>query len=213
MAAPAKADHPAKAEAKPDAKADAAAAPAAVAAPAAKGGIGKWLPAIVTVLLAPAATWAAVEFVVLPRLQKKIAATSSATPAEHGDAPAAHPAESGGHGSKGKGKDGKDAGAPGYEFKDIVVNLAGTMGTRYLKTSFLVTGADSKAEPNVKTVFEGAKPRLLDITNNILSTLTLADLEEPGSRNVIREKLVGAYNQALGRKVADQIYFSDFVIQ
>ena len=47
----------------------------------------------------------------------------------------------------------------------------------------------------------------------MLSSLTLADLEEPGAKNVIREKLVTAYNQALGRKVAEQVYFSDFVIQ
>jgi flagellar FliL protein len=46
-----------------------------------------------------------------------------------------------------------------------------------------------------------------------LSALTLADLEEPGSKNIIREKLVNAYNQALGKKVADQVYFSDFVVQ
>jgi flagellar protein FliL len=83
------------------------------------------------------------------------------------------------------------------------------MGTRYLKTTFLVTGTDA----NIKATFEGAKPRLTDVTLNVLSSLTLADLEEPGSKNVIRERLVGAYNQALGKKVADQVYFSDFVIQ
>jgi flagellar FliL protein len=83
------------------------------------------------------------------------------------------------------------------------------MGTRYLKTSFVVTGAD----PNIKAVFEASLPRLTDVTLNVLSSLTLADIEEPGAKNVIREKLVAAYNQALGRKVADQVYFSDFVVQ
>jgi flagellar FliL protein len=78
-----------------------------------------------------------------------------------------------------------------------------------LKTTFLVTGVDA----TIKATFEGAKPRLTDVTLNVLSSLTLADLEEPGAKNVIREKLVAAYNQALGKKVADQVYFSDFVIQ
>ena len=91
----------------------------------------------------------------------------------------------------------------------MVVNLAGTMGTRYLKTSFLVTGTDA----GLQALFETNKARLTDVTLNVLSSLTLADLEEPGSKNVLREKLVGAYNQALGRKVADQVYFSDFVVQ
>jgi flagellar FliL protein len=47
----------------------------------------------------------------------------------------------------------------------------------------------------------------------VLSSLSLADLEEPGSKNILREKLVQAYNQALGKRVAEQVYFSDFVVQ
>ena len=208
------------AAAKPDtppavaAKTDAAAAPAAkgeapavAAAPVAAkpSALSAWLPVFAVVLLAPVATWAAVEFVVFPRLQKKIAAQPAG---EIAAAPAAEAPS--GHGGKGgkEGKDGKE-GAAGFEFQNVVVNLAGTMGTRYLKTTFLVTGVDA----NIKTVFDGAKPRLTDVTLNVLSSLTLADLEEPGAKNVIREKLVAAYNQALGKKVADQVYFSDFVIQ
>ena len=186
----------AKPAAKPDAPAEVAVAVAAHAA--SRGGLKAWLPAIAALLLAPAATWATVEFVLVPRLQKKLSAPASETaPAE---TTAAAPA--------GKGKDGKE-GTPSYEFQNVVVNLAGTMGTRYLKTSFLVTGADA----NIKAVFDGARPKLTDVTLNVLSSLTLADLEEPGAKNVIREKLVTAYNQALGRRVAEQVYFSDFVIQ
>ncbi len=192
------------AAAKPGAKSDSPAegAPAAAPAAAAPGGGGKaWLPVLAVLLLAPAATWATVEFVLVPRLQKKLGQPAAA-PGEHAPAPAAPAA----HGKP--GKDGKESSA-GYEFQNVVVNLAGTMGTRYLKTSFLITGAD----PSIKSVFEGAKPKLMDVTLNVLSSLTLADLEEPGAKNLIREKLVVAYNQALGRKVADQVYFSDFVIQ
>ncbi len=199
MPPPPKADSPAKAPAKPEAATEPAAA--SVSNPGAPArGLKAWLPALAVLLLAPAATWATVEFIVVPRLQKKLAlATSGEKPAEA--APAA--------GKSGKaGKDGKES-APTYEFQNVVVNLAGTMGTRYLKTSFLITGADA----NIKGVFEAAKPKLTDVTLNVLSSLTLADLEEPGAKNVIREKLVAAYNQALGRKVAEQVYFSDFVIQ
>lgn len=184
---------------KADAKGDAAAAPAA--APAAKGGMGAWLPVIGALLLSPVATWATVEMVLLPRLTKKL----SAAPVAEGEA---EPAKEHGEGGKEKGEGGK--GGPNYEFSNVVVNLAGTMGTRYLKTSFVVTGAPNT---NIGAAFEGAKPRLTDVTLNVLSSLTLAELEEPGAKNVIREKLVGAYNQALGKKVAEQVYFSDFVIQ
>ncbi|MDB6093985.1 MAG: flagellar basal body-associated protein FliL [Verrucomicrobia bacterium] len=188
------------------AKTEAPAVPAVAAggAPAAGGSpLKAWLPVIAALVLAPAATFATVEFVLVPRLQKKLAAGPvAAQPAEHA---AAHES-SGGHG----GKEGKEAGdTASYEFQNVVVNLAGTLGTRYLKTSFMVTGGDA----GIKEAFEGNKPRLTDVTLNVLSSLTLADLEEPGAKNVIREKLVTAYNQALGRKVAEQVYFSDFVIQ
>lgn len=177
----------------------AAASPATPAPAAPRGSLSAWLPAIATVLLAPVATWTAVEFVMLPRLQKKIASTPAAESAAAGGE------SSGGHG----GKPGKDKATPSYEFSNVVVNLAGTMGTRYLKTSFLVTGPDA----GIKGIFDAEKPRLTDVTLNVLSSLTLADLEEPGAKNILREKLVAAYNQALGRKVAEQVYFSDFVIQ
>jgi flagellar protein FliL len=204
MAAKAEAP-PAAAPAKGDAPAAAAAAHAAPAA--AKGGIGAWIPVIAVVVLAPIITFATVEFVLVPRLQKKLAAAASGEVApEPEHAEHEEKKEKGGK----EGKEGKESNSPNYEFANVVVNLAGTMGTRYLKTTFIVTGAN---EANIKGTFEAAKPRLTDVTLNVLSSLTLSDLEEPGAKNVIREKLVNAYNQALGKKVAEQVYFSDFVIQ
>lgn len=183
------------------------AVPIPAAAPAKKGGaLAQWIPLIAAIVLAPALSWAVSEYVLLPRMVKKLATVKvgSEAPAEE-HAPAAEVKE----GAKGeKGKEG--AGNPStYEFQNVVVNLAGTMGTRYLKTSFVVTGADAK----IKETFEAQKAKLTDITLNVLSSLSLADLEEPGAKNVLREKLVLAYNQALGKKVAEQVYFSDFVVQ
>lgn len=184
---------PAKTEPAPE-----AAAPAAAARP---GGIKAWIPVIAALLLAPVATWAAVEFVVLPRLLKKLA---GGVPAE---AAAAEPAESGGHGEKGKKGEGKEGNS--FEFQNQVVNLSGTMGTRYLKTNVHIVGTD----PKLKSTFEGEKAKLTDVTQSVLSSLTLADLEEPGAKNVIRAKLVLAYNQALNKKVVEEVYLTDFVLQ
>jgi flagellar FliL protein len=182
----------------------------AAAAPAAGGSALKaWLPAIVAIVLAPAASFAVAEFVLLPRLQKKLAAPAVAV-AEESAAPAAEGGEKGKEGGK-EGKEGNKEGGANYEFSNMVVNLAGTMGTRYLKTSFVVTAAEKNA--NIKGLFEGQKAKFTDITLNVLSSLTLADLEEPGAKNVLREKLTAAYNQAFGKRVVDQVYFSDFVIQ
>lgn len=197
--------------AKPDATPAAAAAAAAAATPApapaapAKGKIAQLLPLFLAIVLAPALSWAVAEFVLMPRLEQRLAAVKAGEAEEAHAAPEGAAAKGEGHGG---GKEG--AGNPAsYEFQNVVVNLSGTMGTRYLKTSFIVTGTD----PNIKALFEAQKPKLTDVTLNVLSSLSLADLEEPGSKNVLREKLVLAYNQALGKRVADQVYFSDFVVQ
>ncbi|MEI6106383.1 MAG: flagellar basal body-associated FliL family protein [Opitutae bacterium] len=186
--------------------------PAPVVAMSFKSAMAPWLPVIAALVLAPILSWTVAEFVLLPRLQKKLTAIKAGgvvdvqAPGET-ETKADGPKESKG-GKEGKG--GKEAANPAsYEFQNIVVNLSGTMGTRYLKTSFIVTGV----EANIKPLFESQKAKLTDITLNVLSSLSLADLEEPGAKNVLREKLVLAYNQALGKRVAEQVYFSDFVVQ
>ena len=189
--------------------------PAEAAAPAkGKGGALKaWLPAILAIVVAPATCWAVAEFVLLPRLQAKLAALP-ATAADAAHAPAGEKAPAA-HGEKKKGKGGKEEGGgestgDTYGFTNVVVNLSGTMGTRYLKTSFVVTGLKPDT---IKPAFEENKAKLTDVTLGVLSSLSLSDLEEPGAKNVLREKLVTAYNQALGGRIAEQVYFSDFVVQ
>jgi len=193
-------------------KNESATAPAPAPAPATPAGkslLGTLLPVVLVVVLAPAVSWLVMQYVMLPQLEKRLAAAGGvAVAAPTPAAPAPVTAE------KGKGKKGEAAVpvAPNtYVFSNVIVNLAGTMGTRYLKTTFMVTGSDQK----LNETFASAQnqPKLVDITLNILSSLTLADTEEAGAKNIIREKLVNAYNQALGHKVVEQIYFSDFVVQ
>jgi len=186
-----------------------------ISAKPAGGGITAFIPLIAAIVIAPALSWAIGQFVLMPQLKKQIAAAPVAAGAHAGEAApaaeeAAAPAEKEKGGKEGKGKKG-EAAANGstYEFENIVVNLAGTMGTRYLKTAFLVTGTDK----SLRAAFEANKPKMVDITINVLSSLSLADLEEAGAKNLIREKMIGAYNQAFGKKVVEQIYFSDFVVQ
>jgi len=173
------------------------------------------IPILAVVVLAPVGSWAVAQFVIIPQLRKEL--TSAVAPKEGGDAHVEAAPEAGGHGKEekkeagGHGKKGEGAGSPGnsYSFENVVVNLSGTMGTRYLKSTFMVSGKDA----TLRSQFEANKPKLLDVTLNVLSALTLTDLEEPGSKNIIREKLTAAFNQALGKKVAEQVYFSDFVVQ
>ncbi len=194
------------------------AAPAAPAggdaAPAPAKGMNPLIPVILTVVLAPVLSFAVGKFVLLPSLTKELAAVPAAGEhaAEGGDAHAEEaPAAEGGHGGGGHGKKGEAAvGAPNtYEFENIVVNLAGTMGTRYLKVTFMVTGKDK----GIRAAFESNKPKMIDVTINVLSSLSLADLEEAGAKNIIREKLIAAYNGAIEKRIVEQLYFADFVVQ
>ncbi len=196
-----------KSDPPPAAAATTPAAPTAPEVVAKNSALAPWLPVIAALVLAPVLTWAVAEYVLLPRLQKKLTAIKAGDTAEKHEAAAP---EAKAEGAKEGKEHGKEGGNPAnYEFQNVVVNLSGTMGTRYLKTTFLVTGADA----TIKATFESQKAKLTDITLNVLSSLSLADLEEPGSKNILREKLVQAYNQALGKRVAEQVYFSDFVVQ
>jgi flagellar FliL protein len=188
---------------------------AADASPKKGGGLKAWLPVLAALVVAPGATFAVAQFVLLPKLKAELVASLPEIGADgHAVAPkkkaeGGEKKKEGGHGGKEGGKEG--AGDPDtYNFENVVVNLSGTMGTRYLKTSFVVKGAEKEA---IREAFEENKARLTDVTLGVLSSLTLSDLEEPGAKNVLREKLVTAYNQALGSHVAEQVYFSDFVVQ
>jgi flagellar FliL protein len=198
----------AKSDAAPSTPAPAAAAPEAAkpAEAAAKGPLSGLLTALVPVAIVlvatPVLTWTVAEFLLMPRLEKRLGAAASGADAS---AKVSQPAEAAAEPKKGE----PGASTNTYEFANIVVNLAGTMGTRYLKTSFLVTGTDT----GLRGAFESNKAKLIDVTLNVLSSLSLPDLEEAGAKNVIREKLVIAYNQALGKRMAEQVYFSDFVVQ
>ncbi len=205
------------------APAGAAAAAAADAAPK-SGGIAGFLPLIIALVLAPVISWVVAEFVLLPRMKLQLAAALPAGAATHGapapggeaahgEAPKAEPKKAEGHkaeAKKGEKKGGAGAGESGdsYKFENIVVNLSGTMGTRYLKVSFLVNGSE-----NLRELFDERQPQLLDATLNTLGSLTLADLEEVGSRNLIRARLIAGYNEVLGVRVVEQIFFSEFVVQ
>jgi flagellar FliL protein len=186
------------------------------------GGMKAMMPAIIAIVMAPVATWGVANFVLLPKFKASVAeavAASDPEAAAHGEAKPKGDAKADAHGAKKADPHGAKkadphgakggGGGEGYKFENVVVNLAGTMGTRYLKATFLITGE----RPDLAERFAEAKPQLTDITLAVLSSLTLADLEEAGFKNILRERLLASYNQALGSKVAENLYFSEFVVQ
>jgi flagellar FliL protein len=174
---------------------DAAEAPQAVVA-APSGGFKAWLPLIVMVVLMPALAFAMTNFVIVPKLQKGLGATPTTATVTSAD-----------------GKTKKE-GAPvakkeSVPVNKLLVNVAGTMGARYLLVSLSVvgSGADFRAQ------IEAHDAQLRDMAQSTLATKTLADLEKPTARNMIRNELIAGFNNILGDGSVEEIYFPEFAIQ
>ncbi len=178
---------PAQEEAAGAPAADPKAAPAAAA-----GGFRAWLPLIVAVLVMPVLAYATTRFILLPQLQKGLGLTPAATEAT----------------AKGS-KEGAEAKRESVPMNKLLVNVAGTMGSRYLLVSLSLVGSDAE----FKTKLQAHDPQLRDLACGALATKTLADLEKPGSRNLIRSELISGFNNILGGPLVQEIYLTEFAIQ
>jgi flagellar protein FliL len=174
------------------------------AEPAPPGGGGKfkaWLPLVVAVVTMPALAFATTHFLLLPHLTKAIGQVKPEA------APAAAP-ESGAEAKNGdKPVSGKTKVT--VSLNKLLVNVAGTMGTRYLMTSVTLVGDAS----DFKDKIDDNKDQLLDLATGALTVKTISDLEKPGARNVIRAELLTVFNNALGGPVVKEIYITEMAIQ
>ncbi|MDB6131158.1 MAG: flagellar basal body-associated protein FliL [Verrucomicrobiales bacterium] len=161
-------------------------------------GIKPWLPLIVTLVSMPLLAFAVTQFVLLPRLK-----LSPASALEHSDGKE-KPKE------EGKAEGGK-AGKVKYSvaLNKMIVNLSGTMGTRYLMSSVTLAGY----QPDFKAKIDENKDQLLDLATGALSGKTISDLEKPGARNQIRAELLSLFNNALGNNLIQEIYITELAIQ
>ncbi len=163
------------------------------AAPARRSGSGgfkAWLPLIVTMLLMPALAFGVAQFVILPQLQKGLGIKAVA--------------KEGGGAKKESSSKGESV-----PMNKLLVNVADTMGARYLLVSLSVVG--NSADFKVKMMEHEAQLR--DMACGALATKTLADLEKPGERNLIRTELINGFNGILGDSVVQEIYLTEFAIQ
>jgi flagellar FliL protein len=170
-------------------------------APKSSAGFKAWLPLIVALVTMPALAYATTVFVLLPKLQRGLAQTpspsasssASETPATGGEA--------------GKTAPGKPKVM--VPMNKLLVNVAGTMGTRYLMTSVTLVGNTS----DFKSKIDDNKDQLMDLASGALSTKTISDLEKPGARNEIRAELMTVFNNALGGPLVQEIFITELAIQ
>jgi len=113
-------------------------------------------------------------------------------------------------GSGDKSKKSADAKKINVPFQKLLVNIAGTMGQRFLLMSLSLSSTGGE-EFRTKVTDDDAALR--DMCLGILSTKTLADLEKPGARNLIRTELLNGFNNILGDNSVSEIYITEFGIQ
>jgi len=156
------------------------------------GGIKAWLPLIVTMLLMPALAFGVAQFVILPQLQKGLGIKAG-----------------GGESASSTKKEAGDAKQETVLMSKLLVNVADTMGARYLLVSLSVVGTTT----DFKQKMADHDAQLRDMACGDLATKTLADLEKPDERNAIRNELITGFNNILGDSVVQQIYLTEFAIQ
>jgi flagellar FliL protein len=186
------------------------------AAKSALSGLMAWLPLIVMLVLMPALAFAMTRFVLVPQLQRAVAGPAVEAPAPAAPEPVAH--EKGAKENPGKekveeGKTNKIKPAAGQRVQaplgKVLVNLAGSMGSRYLMANLTLVGTGA----NFGGAVEANKDQLLDLASGVLYAKSISDLEQAGARNLIRNELRMAFNNALGDGAVQEVYLTEFVIQ
>ncbi len=179
------------------------------------GGIKAMLPLILTVVLMPVMAFVMTNFVLLPKIQKAIVASATTTgeDSEHGTEETgedAHEPPAAGHGeADGEAPKPAKGAKTTYQLPKLIVNVRGTMGTRFLLASFTVVGKG----PEFIKLCENNDAQMRDVAMGVLAGKTIQDLEKPDSRNMIRTEMISTFNTALGQPSVNEIYITEFAIQ
>jgi len=170
------------------------AAPTPTPAPSG-GGFKAWLPLIITCIAMPVLAFGMTQFVLVPQIQRGLGMKTTGT----SPAPVAVKTK----------KESSGAKPVSVPMNKLLVNVAGTMGARYLLVSISVVGSGN----DFKDKMQEHDAQLRDAASSVLGTKTLADLEKPGERNLIRNELISSFNNVLGDSVVQDIYIPEFAIQ
>lgn len=110
--------------------------------------------------------------------------------------------------------DGADSGAPGgtpsvHLLENLVLNPAGSGGSRFLLLSIAIECADEK----VLASMQARDAELRDIILTSLGNKTVEDLTDVAARDLIKTEIQTAIGERFGKKSVARIYFPQFVVQ
>ncbi|MEW6014641.1 MAG: flagellar basal body-associated FliL family protein [Candidatus Zixiibacteriota bacterium] len=115
--------------------------------------------------------------------------------------------------SKETKKSSKSQGAEGatsvFLMEGVIVNPAGTGGTRFLSVSL----GFEVGSPATQKLLEERKPLIKDALITILGSKTIEQLTDPKQKEITRFQIKKRVEQLLGIEDLAAVYFTDFVLQ
>jgi flagellar FliL protein len=113
--------------------------------------------------------------------------------------------------SEGQDKAGKGGGdKPAYyQLDNIIVNPAGSQGTRFLMASIAIEMTDPKLDERLKA----KEVELRDIVISTLERQTMDQLNRPGARDSVRAQLAARIQPLAGTRRPIHVFLPQFVVQ
>jgi len=107
------------------------------------------------------------------------------------------------------GKEGKEGGGRIFKIDNLIVNPAGSEGSRFLMTSVAFEVETEAAENALKD----HDIQLRDLVVSRLESQTMQMLTQPFARDSIKRQLAAAVAAIIGQKARVSVYLPQFVIQ
>ncbi|HTX99584.1 MAG TPA: flagellar basal body-associated FliL family protein [Bacteroidota bacterium] len=104
---------------------------------------------------------------------------------------------------------GEGAGSHMYVVKDLIVNPAGTNGTRFL----LITVGFETSTVEAAKEMERKEIQVRDALNSVLTTKGLDELANVAQREQLRGEILGKASEIIKSGTVSNVYFSKFIIQ
>jgi flagellar basal body-associated protein FliL len=179
-----------------------AAEKAPAAAPGSEGGKAPFLSKKMLMIGIPLFIVQLVAIVVI--LKMFVFTSGPSTAASHGATKTEESAkgEEGGHGAEGAVQN-------IFVVKDVIVNPAGTNGTRFL----LTTVGFEVSSPEAQKELEAREVQVRDVLNSVLTSKGLDELVDPAQREALRNEISERVGANLRNGSLTSVYFSKFIIQ
>ena len=163
------------------------------------------VPMIASVVISLAGMFAIFKFVIGPSIAASISAAVADANSTDGNKTAKEEtkeetkdSDKSGEASGGEGKDESDGPIPIVgEDENIIVNPAGSGGTRYLLVEIFLVRKEDK-DTGFKPAIEAKSKELQDVTINTLRRYNAEDLSDPVMQDTIKDRLERLYQEILG---------------